>query len=55
MRLGFGLVLLVYDAVQKQGEVGEKRVPRFTLTDMMLDILKGDVHKYAQRLGQFVR
>ncbi|KAF8623338.1 hypothetical protein AX15_006414 [Amanita polypyramis BW_CC] len=55
MRLGFGLVMLVYEILERQGEVGEKKTPRFTLTDMMLDALRGDVHKYVQRLGQFVR
>ncbi|KAF8350403.1 origin recognition complex subunit 3 N-terminus-domain-containing protein [Amanita rubescens] len=55
MRLGFGLVRLVYDVIQGQ-DFGDRRAPpKFGLLDMMLDALGGSLYKYAQRLGQYIR
>jgi len=55
MRLGFGLVRLVYDIIQGQ-DFGDRRAPpKFGLLDMMLDALGGNLYKYTQRLGQYIR
>ena len=55
MRLGLGLVKIVYEATQGQEFDNRKAPPKFNLLDMMLDALRGSMHKYAQRLGQYIR
>lgn len=55
MRLGLGLIRLVYDVVQGQEFDDRRAPPKFSLLDMMLNALRGNMQKYAQRLGQYIR
>lgn len=55
MRLGLSLLRLFYDAVQGQEFDDRRAPPKFSLLEMMLNALRGNIHKYAQRLGQYIR
>ncbi|KAK2466646.1 hypothetical protein APHAL10511_000904 [Amanita phalloides] len=55
MRLAFSLLKLVYEVVEHQEFEDQMLPPKLELTDMMLDVLNGSVHHYAQRLGHFIR
>ena len=54
MRLGFGLVKLVYDFITGL-QLEERAIPQFDLTDLMLEALRGKIYKYVQRLTQIIR
>ena len=55
MRLGFGLVRLVYDVIQGQDFRDMRAPPKFGFLDTMLDALRGNLYKYLQLLGQHIR
>lgn len=54
MRLQYGLVQFIYGFVKSQ-EFEDRKLPQVHLTDLMLETLRGKVHKYIQRLAPFVR